>query len=132
MSLRFNGLRTKGTALPLQGIDRAYAASDELNAANWFLPHPQIASWTNEFLFELSSFPRGKFDDWVDAWSQAAGELNTGVDYSMFNETVDVFMVCEGRIFAIHGGSDVIVTCVKAIARHRSLTLSCCLALVFV
>jgi predicted phage terminase large subunit-like protein len=71
--------------------DRAYAASDELNARNWFLPHPQIAPWVNEFLFELSSFPRGKFDDWVDAWSQAAGELNTGVDYSMFNERVNVF-----------------------------------------
>ena len=43
--------------------DRAYAASDELNATNWYLPHPQAAPWVNEFLFELSSFPRGKFDD---------------------------------------------------------------------
>ena len=70
--------------------DRAYAASDELNAGNWYLPHPQVAPWVNEFLFELSSFPRGKFDDWVDAWSQAAGELNGGVDYSMFTPQLQV------------------------------------------
>jgi len=30
--------------------DRAYAASDELNAGNWYLPHPQVAPWVNEFL----------------------------------------------------------------------------------
>jgi len=71
--------------------DRAYAASDELNAGNWYLPHPQVASWVNEFLFELSSFPLRKFDDWVDAWSQAAGELTAGVDYSMFTSRVNVF-----------------------------------------
>jgi phage terminase large subunit-like protein len=44
----------------------------------------------NEFLFELSSFPRGKHDDWVDAWSQTAGELTSGVDYSMFTAPVNV------------------------------------------
>ena len=52
---------------------------------------PQVAPWVDEFLFEFSSFPRGKFDDWVDAWSQAAGELISGVDYSMYNEHVNVF-----------------------------------------
>ena len=39
--------------------DRAFASSDELNAGNWYLPHPQIATWVESFLFELSSFPRG-------------------------------------------------------------------------
>ena len=71
--------------------DRAYAGSDKLNAGNWYLPQPQVALWVNEFLFELSSFPRGKFDDWVDAWSQAAGELASGVDYGMFASEVSVF-----------------------------------------
>jgi len=71
--------------------DRAYAASGELNAGNWFLPHPHVAPWVNEFLFETSSFPRGKHDDSVDAWSQAAGELTSGVDYSMFKASMDVF-----------------------------------------
>jgi predicted phage terminase large subunit-like protein len=71
--------------------DRAYAASDELNAGNWYLPHPQISPWVNEFLFELSSFPRGKHYDWVDCWWQAAGELTSGVDYSMFPAELNAF-----------------------------------------
>ena len=71
---------------------RAYAASDELNAGNWFLPHPQNAPWVNDFLYEASSFPRSKHDDFVDAWTQASGQLTSAVDYSMFNERVDVFM----------------------------------------
>ena len=66
--------------------DRAFASSDELNAGNWYLPHPQIAPWTDQFLFELSAFPRGKNDDWVDAWTQARERLGgEGVaDYSMY------------------------------------------------
>ena len=52
---------------------------------------PQVAPWVDEFLFEFSSFPRGKFDDWVDAWSQAAGEFTSGVDYSMFTSRVNGF-----------------------------------------
>jgi hypothetical protein len=45
----------------------------------------------NKFLFELSAFPRGKHDGWVDAWSQAAGELTSGVSYEMFTSAVNVF-----------------------------------------
>jgi hypothetical protein len=50
-------------------------------------------------LFELSSLPRGRFDDWVDAWSQAAGELNSGVDYSMFTSEMNVFQGVVRRPF---------------------------------
>jgi hypothetical protein len=64
------------------------------------VPHPAIAPWVNDFLFEASSFPRSKHDDFVDAWSQAMGELNTVVDYSMFNETVDVFMGMRKAVFS--------------------------------
>jgi predicted phage terminase large subunit-like protein len=71
--------------------DRAFAASDELYAGNWYLPHPQVAPWVDEFLFEVSSFPRGKHDDWVDAWSQGANQLTSVADYSMFDHRVDVF-----------------------------------------
>jgi hypothetical protein len=53
----------------------------------------------NEFLFERSSFPRGKHDDWVDAWSQAAGEPTSGVDYSMFSSEVN--LVQGGREAAV-------------------------------
>jgi hypothetical protein len=71
--------------------DRAFAASGELNTVNCHLPHLQVASWVNEFLFELSSFPRR-----VDAWSQAAGELNTGVNYDMFTESGRVCRAAAG------------------------------------
>jgi hypothetical protein len=30
----------------------------------------QMAPWMDGFLFELSAFPRGKFDDWLDSWTQ--------------------------------------------------------------
>ena len=62
------------------------ASSDELNAGNWYLPHPQIASWTDQFLFELSAFSRDKNDDFVDSWTQAREALSdAGVsDYSMY------------------------------------------------
>jgi predicted phage terminase large subunit-like protein len=49
--------------------DRAFASSDELNAGNWYLPHPQLASWVDAFLFELSAFPRGKHDDLMIGWT---------------------------------------------------------------
>jgi phage terminase large subunit-like protein len=55
------------------------------------LPHPQVAPWVDEFLFEVSAFPRGKFDDWVDSWSQAANQLTSVANYDMFTARVDVF-----------------------------------------
>jgi predicted phage terminase large subunit-like protein len=70
--------------------DRVWAAAAQFNGGDWYLPHPQIASWVDEFLFEASSFPRSKHDDWVDAWSQAAGQLTSAVDYSMFTNAVQV------------------------------------------
>ena len=38
------------------------------------------------FLFELSAFPRGKHDDWLDAWTQAREALGGAdvADYSMY------------------------------------------------
>jgi predicted phage terminase large subunit-like protein len=71
--------------------DRVWAAAAQLNAGDWFLPHPQNAPWVNDFLFEASAFPNSKFDDWVDSWSQVANELTSGPDYSMFDHRLDVF-----------------------------------------
>jgi predicted phage terminase large subunit-like protein len=56
--------------------DRAMAASDSLNAGDWYLPHPSLAAWVGEFLLECSGFPTHKHDDYVDAWSQASGEFD--------------------------------------------------------
>jgi predicted phage terminase large subunit-like protein len=51
-------------------MSRAAAVSPELEAGNWYLPHPGIAPWVLDFMEECASFPRGAHDDQVDAWSQ--------------------------------------------------------------
>ena len=58
-------------------ISRAAAASPQLESGNWYLPHPMLASWVEEFIGECAAFPAGAFDDCVDAWSQGAKRLLT-------------------------------------------------------
>jgi predicted phage terminase large subunit-like protein len=60
-------------------VARAAAVSVELDAGNWYLPHPMIASWVGNpenptesgFLAECVAFPFGANDDCIDAWSQS-------------------------------------------------------------
>ena len=70
------------------------SSSDELAAGNWYLPHPQLAPWVEAFLFEPSAFPRGKYDDWLDAWTQTREVLSgAGVsDYIMFTPQLQVYV----------------------------------------
>ncbi len=56
-------------------ISRAAAASPQLESGNWYLPHPMLAAWVEEFIAECAAFPAGAFDDVVDAWSQGAKRL---------------------------------------------------------
>jgi predicted phage terminase large subunit-like protein len=56
-------------------ISRAAAASPQLEAGNWYLPHPLLKSWVEEFIGECAAFPAGAHDDQVDAWSQGAKRL---------------------------------------------------------
>ena len=56
-------------------ISRAAAASSQLEAGNWYLPHPKVAPWVEQFLGECAAFPAGAYDDQVDAWSQGAKRL---------------------------------------------------------
>lgn len=56
-------------------ISRAAAASPQLESGNWYLPHPLLAPWVEEFIGECASFPNGAHDDQVDAWSQGAKRL---------------------------------------------------------
>jgi predicted phage terminase large subunit-like protein len=66
-------------------VGRATAATPELRAGNWFLPHPLIAPWVGNpenpteagFLAETIAFPLGDHDDWVDAWSMAANWIQS-------------------------------------------------------
>jgi len=53
-------------------VSRAAAAAPMLEAGNWYLPHPRLFDWVTPFIHELSTFPAGAHDDWVDAWSQGA------------------------------------------------------------
>jgi predicted phage terminase large subunit-like protein len=46
---------------------------------NGFVHLPDRADWLPEYLHELSSFPRGKFDDQVDSTSQALDWAKRGV-----------------------------------------------------
>ncbi|SDH77032.1 phage uncharacterized protein (putative large terminase), C-terminal domain-containing protein [Aneurinibacillus thermoaerophilus] len=52
-------------------VVRAQAVSPEIEAGNIFLPDPSIAPWIHDFIEECSMFPNGKYDDQVDAMTQA-------------------------------------------------------------
>jgi predicted phage terminase large subunit-like protein len=58
-------------------FSRAAAISPEVEAGNWYLPHPDDAPWVREFIEECVAFPNASHDDYVDAWSQA------GIRYQM-------------------------------------------------
>ena len=56
-------------------VSRATAASPLLESGNWYLPHPKLFPWVDEFINECAAFPGGAHDDQVDAWSQGAKHL---------------------------------------------------------
>lgn len=56
-------------------IVRAQAVSPDIESGNVFLPVPSKASWVQDFIEECSAFPSGKFDDQVDAMTQALNRL---------------------------------------------------------
>lgn len=56
-------------------LSRAAAASPMLESGNWYVPHPQLYGWVNDFIGECSGFPKAQFDDQVDMWSQGAARL---------------------------------------------------------
>jgi len=61
-------------------VARAVAGAPELEAGNWYLPHPLTKPWVGNpenptdggFIASTVLFPYGANDDDVDAWSQAA------------------------------------------------------------
>ncbi len=50
---------------------RVHAVSAMIESGNVYLPHPHHAPWVDSFVNECISFPSAKFDDQVDALSQA-------------------------------------------------------------
>ena len=55
---------------------RAEAVSPQFEAGDVFLPDPSIAPWINDYIEELVVFNNGKFNDQVDATTQALMKLN--------------------------------------------------------
>lgn len=55
---------------------RLVAVSPQIEAGNVFIPDPQIAPWVHDYIEELCNFPRGKYDDQVDATTQALNRLS--------------------------------------------------------
>jgi predicted phage terminase large subunit-like protein len=68
----------------------ADTANDQLRAGNWYLPHPAIAPWVEDFLYTLAMFPNAKHDDDVDAWSQAAIKMQSSARLDVFLHEIEV------------------------------------------
>jgi predicted phage terminase large subunit-like protein len=56
-------------------VSRAQAISPDVEAGNWYLPHPGLYPWVQDFVEECASFPNGAHDDQVDAWSQGGNYM---------------------------------------------------------
>lgn len=62
---------------------RAHAASPQVEAGNVYLPARHVAPWVDEYLDELAAFPNGRYDDDVDATTQALLRLTGGLTGSL-------------------------------------------------
>lgn len=60
-------------------VSRANAVAPYVEAGNVYLPNPDIFPWVNDFIEEAANFPRAKFDDDVDAMTQALRRLYEAV-----------------------------------------------------
>jgi predicted phage terminase large subunit-like protein len=58
-------------------IVRANAVAPEIESGNVYLPHPQLAVWTEAFIEECAAFPNGANDDRVDEMTQALNWMQT-------------------------------------------------------
>lgn len=56
---------------------RAAAVTPECESGNVILPAKEIAPWVDDYIEELCQFPRGRYNDRVDATSQALTRLKT-------------------------------------------------------
>lgn len=61
---------------------RLQSVAPLFKAGNVWLPHPSIAPWVRPFVEELVTFPRSKYNDQVDATSQALDRYNRQPNYA--------------------------------------------------
>jgi predicted phage terminase large subunit-like protein len=52
-------------------VARAKAISPEVEAGNYYLPHPAIAPWVKDLIEECANFPNSTYKDQVDTLTQA-------------------------------------------------------------
>src|SRR5690625_3257893 len=57
-------------------IERLYAVTPQFEAGNVYIPDPSRASWVNDYVEELTSFPSSAEDDQVDTTTQALNNLD--------------------------------------------------------
>lgn len=79
-------------AVGVEGSKEARAASStaRVEAGNWYLPHPHIAPWVDDFINELAAFPQGTHDDQTDAFSQIDRYFYSGAgDLSALRKRMD-------------------------------------------
>jgi predicted phage terminase large subunit-like protein len=75
---------------PLGGkVARAQASTADVEAGNCYLP--EDAQWTLPLVLAFSKFPLDKHDDDVDAFTQVVNWKRSRIDYSMFNQPVNIY-----------------------------------------
>lgn len=65
---------------------RASGATHRVEAGNWFLPHPHLVSWGDDFIRELAIFPGPGHNDQVDAFSQVDRYLFGGINMGSISD----------------------------------------------
>ena len=102
--LRDDGVHgTTGYATPMDKVMRAHSVSSTIE--NGFVHIPAQADWIPEYLHEIASFPRGKYDDQVDSTSQALdwSKQGTGrLGYIELLKKIDA----NGGVHALFGGGN--------------------------
>jgi predicted phage terminase large subunit-like protein len=66
----------------LEKVMRLHSVTSTIE--NGFVYLPDKAEWLGEYLHEMTSFPKGKFDDQCDSTSQALDWIKTGSKYEGF------------------------------------------------
>ncbi|WP_034335087.1 phage terminase large subunit [Deinococcus misasensis] len=56
-------------------VSRAWAVQPSQEAGEWYLPHPALYHWVQDWINEFTRFPNG-FKDRIDTASQAVQQLN--------------------------------------------------------
>jgi len=98
---------------------RAQAISPQLESGNVYLPHPAIARWVEDLIEKATAFPHGRYDDQVDAVTQALNRIrNTSAIYripeSQITETPCSIPGDWGRAYAMVVTRDRVVAVFRA------------------